>query len=158
MAKKTIHLLFNKTSKVLLGETDAEGISNNLFGENVLVKKVSLDPEKEYWFGDYDSGKVYKFSDRPPVHQNSLRLETSKKILEEFDLFTQINIILEQLDAISGENKTEKFKHMVEKITSLRESYLEQKQSYIDNPEAYNWIGDDDLLEAAKKYNDGFTK
>lgn len=158
MAKKSIYLLFNKTSKVLIGEADPEIFkTKDSFGENVLVKKVSFDPELEYWLGDYESGGIQKVSDKPLVDQRSLRLEVMNKILREYDLFTQLNIISEQLEALCGDNKTEKFNAMTQRISELRGSYKNQKQAYIDNPKAYNWVGDEDLIKAASKYNEGFS-
>lgn len=156
MAKKTIVLLFNKTSGVFIGGADTDKISSEQLGNNIVTKTISYDPELEYWFGDYESGKVFKFADKPPIHQDSLRIRTTDAILAEYGLFDQINIISEQLEKICGENKTENFSNMMSRISILRQSYRDQKKNYSENTEAYNWIGYEQLEKISEKYDEGF--
>jgi len=143
-------ILFNAQTGTLFASLDAQafntdGIDTNLF----LYKEVEMS-EGDFWYGDYETGKIYNENETQVITQQSLRDNTIKKIFSRYFYIDQLKIINDQLKAtISEENQTTAFKEMVAFIDEARNEYHLKKEAFSSNPEMYIWIDD----EAAQEFS-----
>lgn len=141
--KKTI--LFNKENGSFIatfesGDFKTEGINNDVF----LVKEVEL-ADHEFWYGDYETGKVYDSQEIQMVTQRSVRDNTINKIYAQYPPLIQDKVLVDQLKAfIPEENQTQEFKDMVAFIDAARQEYHDKKEAFSTNPEVYLWVSDED--------------
>lgn len=144
-------ILFNAQTKTLFAslnaqDFDTDGIDTSIF----LYKEVEMS-EGDYWYGDYETGKICNESEIQIVTQQTLRDNVIKKIFSKYFFIDQLKIINDQLKVIiSEENQTTAFKDMVAFIDEARNEYHLKKEAYSSNPEMYVWIDD----EEAQKFSD----
>ena len=65
----------------------------------------------DYWHGDYDTGSIQSKAEKPLVTESLLKYNTNVKILEQYPIHKQLNIIIEMLNASDIPN-TEAFTEM----------------------------------------------
>jgi molybdopterin synthase catalytic subunit len=144
-------ILFNAQTGTLFASLDSQdfnvdGIDTDLF----LYREVEMS-EGDFWYGDYETGKLCNENEIQIVTQQTLRDNAIKKIFSKYFYIDQLKIINDQLKAtISEENQTTAFKDMVTFIDEVRDEYHLKKEAYISNPEMYVWISD----EAAQEFSD----
>jgi hypothetical protein len=144
-------ILFNAQTGTLFASLDSQdfnvdGIDTGLF----LYKEVEMS-EGDFWYGDYETGRICNENETQIVTQQSLRDSTIEKIFSRYFYIDQLKIINDQLKAvISEENQTTAFKDMVAFIDEARNEYRLKKEAFSSNPEMYIWIDDD----AAREFSD----
>ena len=137
-------ILFNAQSGALFGSFDSdgfnlEGVDKNLF----LYKEVEMS-ESEFWYGDYETGRVYNNNETQVVTQQTLRDNVIKKIFSKYHYINQIKIISDMLKGfVPQENQTQVFRDMITFIDEARAEYHLQKEAYSSNSEMYIWIPDE---------------
>jgi len=144
-------ILFNAQTGTLFASLDfqdfnVDGIDTDLF----LYREVEMS-EGDFWYGDYETGKLCNENEIQIVTQQTLRDNAIKKIFSKYFFINQLKIINDQLKVtISEENQTTAFKDMVTFIDEVRDEYHLKKEAYTSNPEMYVWISD----EAAQEFSD----
>jgi hypothetical protein len=141
--KKDLVLIFNAKTGVFIGTVEnASNFDPLTLSDKVKYKEISL-AEDEYWFGDFDNGRVYKVTEKAFITQMSLRDKAISTIIQKYNIFSQLSIIRNQLKQISGENLTEKFSEMETFISETLNLYQLEKEAYASNPDAYIWDSDE---------------
>lgn len=141
-------ILFNAETGTLFGSFDYEGFNvDGIDKEIFLYKEVEMS-DSEFWYGDYETGRVCDSTDIQVVTQQSVRDRAIEKIFSKYFFIDQIKIITDQLKTFIGEERqTQDFKDMVSFIDEARAEYQLQKEAYSSNPEAYIWISDEQAGE-----------
>lgn len=152
MAKKLRTLLFLKSTGVLIGEITPDTDDQVMDLTNFYVRDVQIDEEAgEYWFGDYSTGGVQSRMDKPVVTESALKYASNVKVLSEYPVHKQLNILIDMLDK-SNVEKTPEFVAMKAFLDQVRDFHQQKKAAYSSNDNAYVWISlEDERAEAAKK-------
>lgn len=144
--KKDFVLIFNAKTGTFIGNIEnTSDFDLSTLSDKVKYKKISL-AEDEYWFGNFDTGEIYKISEKPFITQMALRDKAISSILEKYNIFSQLSIIRNQIKEISGDNLTEKFNEMNTFIEETLKVYHLEKESYSSNTKAFVWDSDETLL------------
>jgi hypothetical protein len=144
MAVETKKLIFVKSNGVLVAMMDKDQDTSYIDSEKFNIKTVDLDSDNgDYWHGDYDSGSVQSKNDKPVVIESALKFNTNVKILEEYPIHKQLNIIIEMLDASDVPN-TPEFTAMKAFIDSAKANLDEKVTAYSTNSGAYTFVSTDD--------------
>lgn len=150
MNKEKTFLLFNKNSGVIVGQFSKGADLQGLDFDQFELKEVEMDPEFEYWDGDYATGKIVSRDNIPPILESVLKYNTNIKILTEYPVHKQLNILIDMLDRMWG-SKTEEFVAMKSFIDEIVDEHREKKQVYSSNPEVYRWVSQEEEAELAIK-------
>lgn len=154
MAKTTKHLLFIKDSGVLIAMMDADADISGIDTGKFNIKTVELDTDDgEYWHGDYTSGQIKKKGEKPVILESQIKYNTNARILEEYPIHKQLNILI---DMLSGSDipKTAEFTALKEYLDAARSNHNEQITAYASNSNAYTFISvDDDKAQATAVRN-----
>lgn len=106
--------------------------------QNYLIKKLpeDFDAEDSVYVGDFYKGKVIDKSENPNVLRDEhLKFSTTVQIQEEYSLHKQLNIIIEQLDALDNSIKTDDFKKMSKYLKAARNEYKTRRKGYVESPD-----------------------
>ena len=132
-------LFFNKASGDYAGIIESEellkGLNTNLF----LIKEINMKPT-EYWFGDYETGKVYDKNIIPMVFEEDLYQKTYDDIIQHYPLYKQISIIIETLEKNKIIAKSAEFTEMVKFINSQKTRLKHKIKHMSSDPKAFNFI------------------
>jgi hypothetical protein len=153
MAIETKKLIFMKSNGVLIAMMDKDQDTSYIDTEKFNIKSVDMDNENgDYWNGNYDTGSVQSKSDKPVVTESALKFNTNVKVLEQYPIHKQLNIIIEMLDASDVPN-TEAFTAMKAFIDSAKTNLDEKVTAYSTNTAAYTFVSqaDDDAHIATVK-------
>ena len=147
MPKKTMELMFNGKTGILLGEKPADNPELNL--NKFKFKTVEIDPIMEFYDGDYDNGTIMRVDEKPVVNESIVNSQTFSSIQEKYPMHKQINILIEMIDASDLPN-TERFAEMVQYIKDQRVVGKEKKKVYTES-DAYHYESEEEAKEKAKK-------
>lgn len=147
MKRKEI-LLFNKKTGVLIGRIDPAIDAATLDQDKFVTKIVELDIGEYYW-GDYDTGKIVHSDDKPYISEKDIRFYASADILEKYPLYKQLNIIVDMLEK-SDLEKTPEFKQMLEDIKPFRDRANQQMHAY-KSTNAFSFYTNEQDDELVKK-------
>ena len=148
--KRTEVLLFNKKTGVLIGRIDPSIDVASLDKEKFVTKTIQLDIGEYYW-GDYETGKIVHSDEKPYISEKDIRFYASADILDLYPIHKQLNIIVDMLEK-SDLEKTPEFKKMLEDIKPFRERANQQMQAY-QSTNAFSFYSnaiDDELVK--KRY------
>jgi len=144
MAIETKKLIFMKSNGVLVAMMDKDQSTDYIDTEKFQIKVVEMDNENgDYWHGDHDTGSVQSKSDKPVVNESTLKYNTNIKILQEYPIHKQLNIIIEMLDASDVPN-TPEFTAMKAFIDAAKANLDEKVTAYSTNSDAYTFVSTDD--------------
>jgi hypothetical protein len=150
-------ILFNKHTGLVVGTLENEDMLQSINKDDYAFKIVYLSQD-EYYYGDYESGKVYSASKKPLVYERDLINEAYNNILAQFPLYRQINAIMEVINTNENLIKTESFNKMMSFI-NLQKLKLSSKIKHLSSDkEAFNFISNEDLINAYKKDLEQFDK
>ncbi len=142
MAKKLRSLLFLKSTGVLIGEINQETDHSVMDFSKLHVKEVELDEEAgEYWLGDYTTGRIASKLDKPVVSESAVKYATNLRILTEYPIHKQLNILIDMLDK-SDLIKTSEFIAMKNYLEQMRNQHQEKCTAFSSDPNAYVWISE----------------
>ena len=127
-------------------------VMNSLDLTKFNVKEVEFDNTTHYWDGDYDTGSVKPMHDKTIVTEAMVNFNANMRVLEEFPLHKQLNIIIGMLDQSDIPN-TEKFTKLKDHIKAIKEETKEQKKVYADDS-AFEYITNADEIAKADKIKD----
>ena len=147
MPKKTMELMFNGKTGILVGEKPADNPELNL--SKFKFKTVEIDPIMEFYDGDYDNGTIMRVDEKPVVNESIVNSQTFSSIQEKYPMHKQINIMMEMIDASDLPN-TERFAEMVQYIKDQRVVGKEKKKVYTES-DAYHYESEEEAKEKAKK-------
>mgnify|MGYP003117104521 CR=1 FL=1 len=116
------------------------------------VKEVEFDNTTHYWDGDYDTGSVKPMHDKTVVKESEVNYNANLRVLEEFPLHKQLNIIIDMLDQSEIPN-TEKFTKLKEHVKAIKEETKAQKKVYAEDP-AFEYVSLDSEIAKADKLKD----
>lgn len=152
MAKQLRKLLFLKSTGVLIGEINHETDHSVMDFSKLYIKDVELDEEAgDYWFGDYATGRVESKLDKPVVTESAVKYATNLRILTEYPIHKQLNILIDMLDKSSLE-KTPEFVAMKSYLEQMRTQHQEKCAAFSSDQNAYVWISESqEHTEFAKK-------
>jgi hypothetical protein len=150
-------ILFNKHTGLVVGTLEHESMLQKINHNDFTYKIVHLD-ENEYYFGDYETGKVYSYTKKPLVYERDLINETYNNIIASYPLYRQINAIIDVIQANDNIKKTESFEKLV-KFLNFHKLKLNTKIKYLSaDKEAFNFISNEELINAYKKDLEQFDK
>lgn len=133
-----------KSNGVLVAMMDKDQSTDYIDTEKFQIKVVEMDNENgDYWHGDHDTGSVQSKSDKPVVNESTLKYNTNIKILQEYPIHKQLNIIIEMLDASDVPN-TPEFTAMKAFIDAAKANLDEKITAYSTNSDAYTFVSTDD--------------
>ena len=133
-----------KSNGVLVAMMDKDQSTDYIDTEKFQIKVVEMDNENgDYWHGDHDTGSVQSKSDKPVVNESTLKYNTNIKILQEYPIHKQLNIIIEMLDASDVPN-TPEFTAMKAFIDAAKANLDEKVTAYSTNSDAYTFVSTDD--------------
>lgn len=152
MAKKIRNLLFLKTTGVLIGEITDDVDTSVMDLSQFLTKSVELDEEGgDYWYGDYATGQVKSRYEKPVIAESQVKFYTNLKVLEQYPIHKQLNIIIDAIEK-SGIPQTDEFVKMKEFLQAVRDEHNEKVAVYSSNPDVYTWISEaEEHAQASKK-------
>ena len=116
------------------------------------VKEVEFDNTTHYWDGDYNTGSVKPMHDKTIVREAEVNFNANMRVLEEFPLHKQLNIIIEMLDQSDIPN-TENLTKLKEHIEAIKAETKEQKKVYADDL-AFEFVSIDSEIAKADKLKD----
>ncbi len=116
------------------------------------VKEVEFDNTTHYWDGDYDTGSVKPMHDKTVIKESEVNYNANLRVLEEFPLHKQLNIIIDMLDQSEIPN-TEKFTKLKEHVKAIKEETKAQKKVYAEDP-AFEYVSLDSEIAKADKLKD----
>lgn len=151
MAKVKTVLLFNRKTRVLIGTLDPNLDLGSVDQDRFITKTVDMDPE-EYYYGDYDNGKIYHPDDKPYISEKNLKFFATQDIQDDYPLHKQINIICDMLKQ-SGIPQTPEFQKMLEAIEPVRERVNQQIKAYAST-NAFAFLSNEEDQELVKKRYD----
>lgn len=153
MAVETKKLIFMTSNGVLVAMMDQDQDTSYIDSDKFQIRTVTMDSDNgDYWQGDYNTGSVQSKTEKPLVVESTLKYNTNVKILEEYPIHKQLNIIIEMLDASDIPN-TEAFTAMKAFIDAAKANLDEKVTAYSSNSEAYTFVSqaDDDVQANAVK-------
>ena len=116
------------------------------------IKEVEFDNETHYWSGDYDTGSVKPIHDKTLISEAEVNYAANMRILEEFPLHKQLNIIIDMLDKSEIPN-TEKFTKLKDLIKVVKEETKQQKKVY-EEDDAFEYTTIKEEIAKADKLKD----
>ena len=144
MAIETKKLIFMKSNGVLVAMIDKDQNTDYIDTDKFHIKTVEMDNENgDYWHGDYDTGSIQSKADKPVVNEGLLKYNTNVKILEEYPIHKQLNIIIDMLDTSDVPN-TEAFTAMKAFIDAAKANLDEKVTAYSTNSDAYVFVSTED--------------
>ena len=157
MATEKKTFLFNAKNGVFtadLTETlkESQFIMDSLDLTKFKVKEVEFDNTTHYWDGDYDTGSVKLMHDKTIVKESVVDYNANLRVLEEFPLHKQLNIIIEMLDQSDIPN-TENLTKLKEHIEVIKQEAIEQKKVYAKDS-AFEYVSLDSEIAKADKLKD----
>ena len=147
MPKKTMELMFNAKTGILLGEKPAD--SNVLDLSKFKFKDVEIDPILDFYDGDYDTGSVKACDEKPMLNESIVNAQTTENIETKYPLHKQLNIMMEMLDKSDMPN-TPEFANMMTHIKDVVEASKLKKKTYLES-DAYHYETEEEAKEKAKK-------
>lgn len=145
MAKETKQLLFNKKTGVLIGDIPLTQSTENLNLDKFEVKTVEIDPIAEYWDGDYSTGSIKTVDMSTRFTEKTVNTETTSEIEEKYDLYAQLKLIREAIQAIGGDSLPAEFTAMCTHIEDCITKGKTKKSTY-KNSDAYDYISNEDIV------------
>lgn len=146
--KYTYTLLFNKTNGILIGKIDPSIDVSKIDKEKFVTKTVSMGTN-EYYFGDYNSGKIVSSDEKPYISEKDIRFYASSDIIGLYPFHKQLNIIIDMLEK-SNLEKTPEFNQMLDIMKPLREKANQQMKAY-KNSNAFSYYSEEHDKELVKK-------
>jgi uncharacterized protein YlxP (DUF503 family) len=144
MATVTKKLIFIKPGGQLVAMMDSDQDISSINTEKFSIKTVELDLDQgEYWLGDYDNGSIQRKTDKPVVLESAVKFNTNVKILEQYPVHQQLNIIIDML-AQSDIPQTAEFTAMKEFIDTARTTHQGAISQYKNNPDTYTFVSSED--------------
>lgn len=151
MKKKKQTFIFLKSTGGLIGEVTPDMDMNLMDLTNFLVKTVEIaDDGSEFWQGDYYSGSVVQRNNRPVIMESTLMYNTNVKILTEYPIHKQLNVLIDVIRS-SSLPKTPEFEEMCEYLDRVKEEHKKKIEVYKSNPDAYIWYSYEQETEDMKK-------
>ena len=148
MSNKAEHtLLFNKKNGVLIGKIDSK-LGENLDSDKFIAKKVLMGPN-EYYFGDYETGKVISTDEKPYISEKDIRFYATADILGQYPYHKQLNIVIDMLEK-SNIEKTPEFQQMIDVLKPLRDRANQQMKAF-KNSNAFSYYSEELDKELVKK-------
>ena len=157
MATEKKTFLFNAKNGVLTADItetlkESQFIMDSLDLTKFKVKEVEFDNTTHYWDGDYDTGLVKPMHDKTIVRESEVNYNANIRVLEEFPLHKQLNIIIEMLDQSDIPN-TENLTKLKEHIEAIKQEAIEQKKVYAEDS-AFEYVSIDSEIAKADKLKD----
>lgn len=155
MKQKKI-LLFSKANGVLIGELDGDSAISGLDLSIMDIKTVEMDGELgEYWYGDYQTGEVRAREDKPLIAESWLKYQTNLKILNAYPIHTQLNLLIDLIDA-NASIKTSEWEEFKAFLGRMRKEHNDQVEVYRSNPDVYTYVSEEEEKINAQKRADLF--
>ena len=154
--KKTF--LFNKKNGVMMVNlTESLKRTPNIMEQIDMskfdVKEVEFDNDTHYWQGDYKTGSVKAMVEgQVKIKETEVNYAANIRVLEEYPIHKQLNIIIEMLDQSDIPN-TEKFTALKDHIATVKAETKEQKKVYTEDS-GYDYVTIKDELAIAEKIRD----
>jgi len=154
MAKENRRLLFLKSTGVLIGEITNKTPTNFMDLTQFNILDIEIDEESgEYFHGDYSQWEIRNYNIKPVITESVVKYGANVKILDQYPIHKQLNIIIDVLRANETVIKTDAFNEMINFLDTQRAIY-QQKVSSFQNSEAFHWISEDEE-EAIKRAKRG---
>jgi len=153
---KTVYGIFNKHTKVLYAIEDELDVVNSYSDKNFLVKEIQLKPH-EYFFGDYDTGQVYDEYVKPLIREDELLRGLYQQISQDYSFFEQLCILTDVLNKNEHIVKTEEFDKLAKYLKLKKMRYTQSVKAIKDNPDLYNFLSKEQILELDIKRNQGIV-
>jgi hypothetical protein len=153
---QVVYGIFNKHNGVLFQFEHNKQIAYSYNQDNFLIKEITLKPG-EYFFGDYDTGKVYLEEVKPLIREDQMEEDFYNGILKDFSIVKQLLTIMDVLDANKNIIKTEQFDEFIKYLKNKRFRYNQSLEVVKNDKVSFNFISLEDIDEIAVKRMQGIT-
>lgn len=144
--------MFNAKNGALLGHLPKGMDTFGLDPDEVKIKTVEYDPDKEIYIGTLTEGGVKKIADlddgKAFIDEEVLNAGIADEIHQKYPMHKQLNIIIDMLDKCDYPN-TPEFAEMVAYIKDLREMNKARKEQF-KSSDAY-FFADKKISELDRK-------
>ena len=113
-----------------------ESFEANLKADGVKHKVLEIDDKEEYYWGDYETGRVVDKHELPLIDEVAIDTLINKEVLAEYPVHTQLNIISDCIEK-AGIPLTADFIEMRDFIKQKVANHNEAKEVYKSNPDVY---------------------
>lgn len=148
MPKKTMELMFNAKTGILLGEKP-EGDPKVFDFSKVKFKTVEIDEIMEYYDGDYDTGEIKSVDEKPVLNESIVNSQTELAITEQYPIHKQLNILIDMVNKSDMPN-TPEFTAMMQHIADQVEAGKEKKEVFKES-DAYVYVSEEQAKLDAEK-------
>ena len=143
--------MFLKSTGVLIGEITDEMDTTVMDLTQLHIKEVMIDEAHEYWFGDFSTGQIQSRLDKPVVTESAVKYATNLKVLAEYPVHKQLNILIDMFDKSSIE-KTPEFLAMKQFLDASRSMHQQKIETFASNETAYIFVSqEEEQAQIAKK-------
>lgn len=152
--ERVLYAIFNKHNGVFYNYCRDKEEADNLNKDNFVVRKITLHPG-EYFFGDYETGKIYQEHEKPLIREDELEKELVDSIVAECPLIDLLIAVAEVLDANKEIIKTENFDSIFKFIKNKKVRHKHRLKAYSEDRESYNYLSKEKMKEITKKREEG---
>lgn len=144
------YIIFNKHNGILFAHEENKEVAYGYNPEHFVVKEVELSPT-EYYFGNYETGKVYSVEEKPLIREDEQEEKFFENILHKYSPVKQLIIILDVLAKNENIEKTPEFEELYKFIKKQRHIYKEQLKVVSEDKDSFNFISIKEITEIAQK-------
>lgn len=148
--KKSIYIVFNKHTGVIFSQEESEEVAKGYNPDHFVYKKIEVSPT-EYFFGDYENGKIFSIEEKPLYREDEMEEKYFNTILEHYSPVKQLIIILDLIKKNKNITTTPEFDRLYEFIDSQRSIYEEQLNIVSSDKEAFNFLSIKEVADIAQK-------
>jgi hypothetical protein len=145
------YIIFSKKTGNIYGKISDESLLENIDRDSFDVKEVEFGSD-EYYFGDFENGKLFNAVETPLVYESKLRDDLYVDILKEWPLYRQINAIVEVIDANKDLIKPDKYLAFT-KFLKKAKFVLNNKIDILKKSNAFNFVSIEQQSAAYGKEN-----
>jgi hypothetical protein len=144
-------IIFNADGSMPMSIVDYdENFASGLTASNIKHRVENIEAN-EYFWGTFESGKVYDTHELPLIEERAIDTLINKEILINYPVHAQINIIADCIEK-AGIPLTPEFVEMRNFIRQKVENHNNAKQAYKDNPDVYAYWPKPDVKFDNSKY------
>lgn len=154
--KKTIYIVFNKHNGIIFSHEEDKNVAKSYNPEHFLIKEVELLPN-EYYFGDYETGKIFNSEERPLIREDDIEENFYEKIHDIYSPLKQLIIILDVIKNNENIKTTPEFDRLYDFIDTQRTAYKEQLEVVSSDKDSFNFISIKEVADITQKRIQGIV-
>jgi hypothetical protein len=156
MNKQTKYAIFNKKNGIIFDTVEDKSVAEKYNKEHFVIKEIELGPS-EYYFGDYETGKVYDADDIPFIREDEMEEKFFEGIQQKYSIIKQIMIIIDVIKQNNDIVKTDAFNELYEFLRTQKIRYDAQLEVIKNDKESFNFISIEDIKNILIKRAEGIV-